>query len=113
VGNQEVDVKHEVAHDLSVPLAKAAVNKAFESYSQRFAEYKPTLTWVSDRTAKAGFTVKGISLKGGFEVGEKTIGLELDVPFVFRIFKNQALGVIEKEVAAWVAKAKAGEVSVS
>jgi hypothetical protein len=52
-------------------------------------------------------------LKGGFEVGEKTIGLELDVPFVFRICKNQALGVNEKEVAAWVAKAKAGEVSVS
>lgn len=102
-------MKHEVAHDLPVPLAKKAVNKAFESYSQRFAEYKPTMEWVDDRHATAGFSVKGIKLKGAFEVREKAIGLELDVPFVFRVFKNQALGVIEKEVRAWVAKAKAGE----
>jgi hypothetical protein len=108
-GSKEVCVKHEVQHDLSFSLAKKAVNKAFESYSQRFSDYKPTLTWVDDRTAKAGFTVKGITLKGGFEITEKVIGLELDVPFIFRIFKNQALGVIEKEVRAWVAKAKAGE----
>jgi Putative polyhydroxyalkanoic acid system protein (PHA_gran_rgn) len=102
-------VKHQVAHDLSLPLAKKAVNKAFESYSQRFAEYKPTLTWIDERNAKAGFSVKGINLKGGFEISDKAIGLELDVPFVFRVFKNRALGVIEKEVIGWVAKAKAGE----
>ena len=102
-------MKHEVAHDLSIPLAKKAVNKAFEAYSKRFAEYKPTLTWVDDRHAKAGFSVKGITLKGGFEVQEKAIGLELDVPFIFRVFKSRALDVIEKEVRGWVAKAKAGE----
>ena len=104
-------MKHQVAHDLSVPLAKAAVNKAFESYSKRFAEYKPTLTWTDERNAKAGFSVKGITLHGGFEVGERAIGLELDVPFIFRIFKKQALDVIEKEVAVWIAKAKAGELT--
>ena len=102
-------MKHEVAHDLSISLAKAAVNKAFEAYSKRFADYKPTLTWTDDRTAKAGFSVKGITLNGGFEVGERSIGLELDVPFIFRIFRKQALDVIEKEVAIWIGKAKAGE----
>ena len=102
-------MKHEVAHNLPVPLAKAAVNKAFESYRVRFANYNPTLTWVDDRTAKAGFSVKGIKLNGGFEINDRTIGLELDVPFVFALFKNQAMGVIEKEVAAWVAKAKEGK----
>lgn len=106
---KEVGVKHEVPHDLPFHLAKKAVNKAFESYSQRFAEYKPTLTWVDDRTANAGFSVKGITLKGGFEILDKAIGLELDVPFVFRVFKSRALGVIEKEVSEWVARAKAGE----
>jgi hypothetical protein len=105
-------VKHAVTHDLSIPLAKTTVNKAFESYCARFAEYKPTLRWVSDRKADAGFSVKGFSLKGGFEVTDSTIELELDVPFVLRIFKNQALSVIEKEVLLWVSKAKAGEITV-
>lgn len=102
-------MKHQVAHDLPVPLARKAVNKAFESYSQRFADYNPTLEWVDDRHAKAGFSVKGIKLKGGFEILDKAIGLELDVPFVFRVFKKKALDVIEEEVSEWVAKAKAGQ----
>ena len=102
-------MKHEVAHDLSIPLAKKAVDKAFESYSQRFSDYSPTLTWVDERTAQAGFSVKGITLAGGFAIRDRAIELDLDVPFVLRVFKNQALKVIEKEVAAWVAKAKAGE----
>jgi hypothetical protein len=91
-------------------LAKKAVDKAFESYSKRFADYHPTLEWVNDQHAKAGFSVKGISLKGEFGITPKVIELELDVPFVFRIFKNKALEVIEREVTQWVAKAKAGEI---
>ena len=102
-------MKHQVVHDLPVPLAKKALDKAFETYSRRFSDYHPTLTWIDDRRAKAGFSVKGIKLSGGFEITEKSIGMELDVPFVFSIFKNQAMSVIEKEVAAWVIKAKRGE----
>lgn len=103
-------MKHQVPHDLPLPVAKKAVEKAFESYSERFAEYHPTLAWVDDQHAKAGFSVKGISLKGAFGITAKFIELELDVPFVFRIFKNKALEVIEREVVKWVAKAKAGEI---
>ena len=38
------------------------------------------------------------------------IELDLDVPFLLRPFKSQALGVIETEIKAWIAKAKKGEV---
>ena len=104
-------MKHEVAHNLSIPLAKAVVDKAFDSYSERFAEYKPTLTWTEDRKAKAGFSVKGFSLKGGFEIGERTIEMELDVPFILRPFRKIALEAIEKEVAIWIGKAASGEIA--
>lgn len=102
-------MKHEIKHDLPVPQAKKAVDKAFESYSKRFADYQPTLAWVSDNKANVGFSVKGMNLKGSFEITEKVIALDLEVPFVLRIFKNQAIGVIEKEVSTWIGKAKAGQ----
>lgn len=102
-------MKHEIKHDLPVSQAKKAVDKAFESYSTRFADYQPTLTWVSDKKANVGFSVKGMNLKGSFEITENVIVLDLDVPFVLRPFKNVAVGVIEKEVATWIGKAKAGQ----
>ena len=37
--------------------------------------------------------------------------LDLDVPFVFRLFKSKAVEVIEREVRVWIDKAKRGELS--
>lgn len=103
-------MKHEVQHDLDTALARRCVDKAFESYSARFADYSPTMTWSSERVAIAGFSVKGIKLQGSIEIMPRTIGLDLDVPFLLRVFKNRALEVIEKEIRLWVGKAKAGEI---
>ena len=38
-----------------------------------------------------------------------SIELELDVPFLFRPFRKQAIRVIEEEVQEWIEKAKAGD----
>ncbi len=102
-------MKHEVPHDLDTALARRCVDKAFESYSTRFADYSPTMTWASDRVANVGFSAKGIKLKGSIEIMPRSIGLDLDVPFLLRVFKNRALEVIEREIRMWVGKAKAGE----
>ena len=102
-------MKHEVPHDLELAVARRAVDKAFESYRGRFAEYSPTMTWVSERVAHAGFNAKGIKLTGTIEVLPKSIGLQLEVPFLLRIFKNKALQIIEDEIRVWVGKAKAGQ----
>ena len=102
-------MKHEIAHGLPVDVAKKAVTKAFDAYSQRFSEYKPTLDWASETKANVGFSIKGMSVKGSFEITPSKILLDLDVPFVFRIFKNQAVGVIDQEVSKWISKAKAGQ----
>jgi hypothetical protein len=102
-------MKHEIRHDLDVALAKTVTARAFESYRARFAEYGPKLEWVSDREARIEFRVRGLRLHGSIAIGTRSIDLELDVPLVFRLFRNKAVEIIEKEVRVWIAKAKAGQ----
>jgi hypothetical protein len=101
-------MKHTVAHDLGREQAKRVAEAAWNSYSARFANYSPTCQWEDQHKANIGFNVKGVSLKGSLEVNERDIALDLDVPFLLRPFKGQALKVIEEEIRTWIAKSKAG-----
>ena len=102
-------MKHAVPHDLGQERAKKVTEAAFESYKKKLAKYNPTTRWVSERRAEIAFAVKGITLKGALEVGEKSVDMELDVPFLLRPFKGKALSIIEGEIREWMAKAKAGD----
>lgn len=102
-------VEHEIRHDLDTAQAQRVARRAIDSYSQRFAAYKPEVQWRSDSEAEIAFTVKGMRLEGGLKVEADRFRLNLQVPFVLRAFKGRAFGVIEREVQNWVAKAKAGE----
>ncbi len=102
-------MKHSVKHDLDPALAKRATERAFEAYAQRFASYSPTATWPTERRCEVGFKVKGFSLKGAIDLEPGEIVMDLEVPFVLRVFKGQALDVIEREVRTWVEKAQRGE----
>jgi hypothetical protein len=102
-------MKHSVAHDLGREQAKRVAEAAWNSYSGRFSNYSPTCNWETDSKANIGFNVKGVSLKGSLEVSEKDIALDLDVPFLLRPFKGQALKVIEEEIRSWIGKSKAGQ----
>jgi hypothetical protein len=103
-------MKHTIAHDLDLATAKKAVDKAWESYQHRFAEYNPSLNWQRDTYADVGFSVKGVSLKGSMEVAPRELILSLDVPFLFRVFQGKAVKAIEEEVQAWIVKARNGEI---
>lgn len=103
-------MKHIVSHDLGRDRAKQVAEAAWGSYSDRFANYSPSVHWENDYLANIGFNVKGVSLKGALEVNERDIALDLDVPFLLRPFKGQALRVIEEEIRRWITKAKAGEI---
>jgi len=103
-------MKHTVPHDLGRAKAKRVAEAAWGSYSSRFASYNPSCDWQNEYSAKIGFKVKGIALKGAIDVGEKDIALDLDVPFLLRPFKGQALQVIEEEIRRWIDKSKVGEV---
>jgi hypothetical protein len=102
-------MKHSISHDLGQEKAKQVAVAAFDAYKQKYAEYKPEVSWKSDSRAEIAFSVKGVSLNGSLEVGQSTIDMDLDVPFMLRPFKGKALGVIEKEIQKWIGKAKAGE----
>src|SRR6266567_6466630 len=104
-------MKHQIAHDLDEGVAKEVAIRAFESYQKRFANYHPKMQWVSDKDARIEFSVKGLKLQGTIGIRPRAIELDLDVPFVFRLFKNKALEVIEREVRTWIDKAKCGELS--
>jgi hypothetical protein len=102
-------MKHSVPHDLGQAQARKVAEAAWASYSQSFAEYGPECTWQSQDRANISFRAKGVSLQGFLEVGEREIGLELDVPFFLRPFKSMAMKVIEDEIRRWVEKSKRGE----
>src|SRR5262245_56120567 len=102
-------MKHVIPHDLDMTTAKKVTDRAFAEYRSRFPDYEPELHWVSDRRADVRFNAKGIRLNGNMSIEEKSIALELDVPFLFRPFQKKAMEVIDREVKVWIGKAKAGE----
>ncbi len=100
-------MKHTVPHDLGQERAKKVTESALASYAEKFAKYNPKTTWPSPDRAQISFSVKGMNLSGAVEVKEKSIELELAVPFLLRPFQSQALSVIEGEIKSWLAKEKA------
>ncbi len=44
------------------------------------------------------FTAAGRQLEGKINVGPETIALELEVPFIFRLFRDRAVAVMDAEV---------------
>ncbi len=102
-------MKHAVKHDLDAALAKKATEKAIESYTERFAKYQPQVNWSSDTEADLRFKVKGFSIKGAIELRPHAIEIDMDVPFALRLFKKQAIQVVEDSIRKWVDRARAGE----
>ena len=103
-------MKHSVSHDLGQARAKQAAEAAIAAYGQKFAKYQPQTRWTSENRATISFTIKGMTLSGSLEVQAHTIDLDLEVPFLLRPFKSQALAVIEGEIREWIAKARTGQV---
>ena len=103
-------MKHAVAHDLGLDLARKVADSAFASYARKFEKYHPTAEWVTPRRASISFSVKGLTLQGALEVTPATIEMDLAVPILLRPFKRKAVSVIEREIRAWIGKAKAGDI---
>jgi hypothetical protein len=100
-------MKHTVNHDLGQERAKKVTESALSTYAEKFAKYSPKTSWVGPNKANISFSVKGMSLNGSVEVKDKSIDLELDVPFLLKPFQGQAISVIEGEIKSWLEKEKA------
>lgn len=102
-------MKHTIDTGIEKPLAKKAIDKAMDAYKARFAEYNPRFDWKSDDKGEFGFSAKGIALGGTILVRDHKVDVDMEVPFLFRVFQGKAMGVIEEQVQIWVEKAKKGE----
>lgn len=103
-------MKHEIHHGLTPELAKKAVGKAMEAYSARFSDFNPQFDWTSETKGRVGFRAKGVSVSGDIEIAGPTILVDLEVPFLLRVFRGKAIEVIDREVKVWVEKARKGEI---
>ncbi len=99
-------MKHEMVHDLSLPLARKAADCAYSTYKQRYARFSPILRWLNDRRAELTFSAMGIEMSAMIELEPKTIAVDLKVPFVLRPFRRRAISVIERELKYWIDRAK-------
>lgn len=102
-------MKHTVPHDLPKEKARQVTDKALECYKERFCDYNPEIRWKSDDEAEVAFKAKGVSIKGNFQLLPDAISIEMDVPFVLKLFQKKAVDVVEREIQHWIGKAKAGE----
>ena len=102
-------MKHSVGHDLDLALAQRAVRVALDSYAERFAAYSPSVSWSTDSRATIGFKAKGVAVNGTVEVLAREILIDLNVPFLLRVFKKKAIDVVEREINVWIGKARNGE----
>lgn len=102
-------MKHTIDTGLDLTRSKKAIDKAMEEYSARFADYNPRYEWTSDTAGEFGFSATGIKLGGTIVVREGKVDVDMNVPFVFRIFQGQAMKLIQEQVELWVERAKRGE----
>ena len=103
-------MKHVIEHGLDAATAHKVTERAFAEYKTLYPSYDPTLTWTSDRAAKVGLSAKGLKLHGSVLLREGAIDVELEVPFLLKVFQKRAMEVIDREVRTWVERARAGEI---
>lgn len=104
-------VQHAIPHDLDLELAKKAARKAVEAYGEQFKDYAFSADWKGDSKVDIGFTVTGRRLEGSLSVLADKMLLELQVPFIFRVFSGRAIAIIEREANVWIEKARKGELA--
>lgn len=104
-------MEYVVKHGMSdLDRVRTVIEKAFESYQQRLADYDPNLDWRGDREAVVSFSVMKKKMEARFKLDEEQIRVEGDIPFLFRPFEGKIKKVLGEEVERWIAKAKAGEI---
>ena len=108
--NVGASMEHTIEHDLDLPPAKRAIDRAMQSYTERLSEYSPRFEWTSDAVGEFGFEALKVKVTGELVVADRKIDVSIDVPFILRPFRKRALAVIEREVREWVERAKNGEI---
>lgn len=99
-------MRHAIPHDLELSQAIAATHRAAEAYTEKLARYEPHVEWRSDTHADIAFRARGFHLRGSLDVEPRAVVFHLDVPLLLRPFQSLAVPVLEREVKAWIEKAR-------
>lgn len=102
-------MQHRISHQLDQATARRITDQAWETYRAKYERYKPSLTWVSETQADFGFSAKGLTLRGSLGLEPQSISVDIEVPFLLRIFRDQAIEILEREIRRWITAAEAGE----
>ena len=103
-------MKHRIAHDLSLDLARRATRAALDAYKESFPKFSPGGRWTSDDSAEVWFVTPVGRIEGVVTVEATAVLLTLGkLPWAARPFRRQAVRIVEDEVKAWILKAKNGE----
>jgi hypothetical protein len=102
-------MEHRIEHDLSPELAHKAIERAIQSYSEKFSAYQPKADWVKPDEVHIGFNAKGVKISGEIKLVPQALLVDMDVPLLLRPFRKKAIDAIEAQVRVWIAKAHAGE----
>ncbi len=102
-------MKHLIPHDLDRALARRATRAALDGYRAQFPQFSPGGSWRDDDTAEVWFKTPVGRIEGLVTVKDNGVHLHLTkLPFAARVFRRQAIQIIEDEVKAWIQKAKDG-----
>lgn len=102
-------MKHQIEHGLAPSDARTVIDKAMEAYRARFADYHPEFAWKTEDKGRFSFRAKGVSVAGDIEINGSSIFVDVEVPFLLRIFRGKAIQVIDREVRRWIDRAERGE----
>jgi hypothetical protein len=97
-------MKHVLHHDLDVEQSKRVAEKALKEYRERFSQYNPTLVWLSDKRAQVSFAAKGMTVSGFVELTRGAVEVDVEVPFLFRMFRKPAMKVLDNELKRQIAE---------
>lgn len=103
-------MKHTITTGLGLADSKRAIEKAMDAYRTRFHDYQPRFEWKTNNAGEFGFNAKGVKLGGTIVVHDHKIDVDMEVPFLFRIFQGKAMEVVTEEVQRWVDRVQRGEV---
>ncbi len=98
-----------VSHKHDQEGARAAVDRAFEHYKNRYASYKPRLKWLDDERAELSFTAKGVTIHGSLALVPGKIVMNAKVPILLRPFTKKAVAAVEGEMTKWLGEASRSE----
>jgi hypothetical protein len=102
-------VKHTIRHDLPLDLALRTARAAVEHYRTRYARFEPKVRWIDEHKATIAFVAKRVPVEVCVDIRPGAIDIDIEVPFLLRIFRQRAIDRVEADFAGWLTRARAGE----